>query len=94
MYAIIVVLNYEKLEKLCPMKSFYLAHEEIRRFLEPYGFVQKGTFYVANKTLDEVKIVIAVNAMSNELEWLKHCVNDIRVLRNYEISDLRFCKLN
>nr|MBF4400755.1 virulence factor [Vibrio anguillarum] len=41
-----------------------------------------------DETVDAVKTVMAVNAMSREFLWLKDCVSDIRMLRIEENNDL------
>jgi len=89
MYAITFDLSVAQLEKHYPGNSYNNAYADISKFLNMRGFDrQQGSVYFGNETIDAVKTVMAVNAMSDELEWLKHCVNDIRMLRIEEVSDL------
>ena len=88
MYAITIDLSNEMLDKQTPLTSYYFAHELINRALEPYGFVQKGSLYIGNESVNAVVAVMAVNAMSRELDWLEQCVLEIKILRIEEVSDL------
>ncbi len=89
MYAISFDLSVAALEQNYPGNSYNNAYGEIKRFLDTKGFSrQQGSVYFGDSSVDAVKTVMAVNAMSQQLPWLKACVSDIRMLRIEENNDL------
>lgn len=89
MYAISFDLSVAALEQHYPGNSYNNAYGEIKRFLDTRGFTrQQGSVYFGDQTVDAVKTVMAVNAMSIQFPWLKACVSDIRMLRIEENNDL------
>ncbi len=89
MYAISFDLSVASLVELYTGNSYNNAYGDIKKFLETKGFTRhQGSVYFGDETVDAVKTVMAVNAMSNEFPWLKDCVTDIRMLRIEENNDL------
>ncbi|EAA4627458.1 TPA: virulence factor [Escherichia coli] len=89
MYAISFDLSVAALDQHYPGNNYNNAYAEIRRFLEAKGFNrQQGSVYFGDNSVDAVRTVMAVNALSNQFPWLKACVSDIRMLRIEENNDL------
>lgn len=89
MYAISFDLSVADLEEHYPGNSYNNAYGDIRRFLGEKGFSrQQGSVYFGDTSVDAVRTVMAVNAMSQAFPWLKSCVSDIRMLRIEENNDL------
>ncbi|HFW6991771.1 TPA: virulence factor [Escherichia coli] len=89
MYAISFDLSVAALDQHYPGNNYNNAYVEIRRFLEAKGFNrQQGSVYFGDNSVDAVRTVMAVNALSNQFPWLKACVSDIRMLRIEENNDL------
>ena len=67
----------------------YCNTVDIKKFLNSKGFSnQQGSVYFGDETINAVKTVMTVNAMSTQFPWLKNCVTDIRMLRIEENNDL------
>ncbi|MEI7189344.1 virulence factor [Dickeya dianthicola] len=89
MYAISFDLSVAMLEQHYTGNSYTNAYGDIKRFLGTKGFNrQQGSVYFGDESVDAVKTVMAVNAMSREFPWLRACVSDIRMLRIEENNDL------
>ncbi|MDH8404484.1 virulence factor [Klebsiella pneumoniae] len=89
MYAISFDLSVASLDEHYPGNNYNNAYGEIKKFLASKGFSrQQGSVYFGDNTVDAVKTVMAVNAMSIQFPWLKSCVSDIRMLRIEENNDL------
>lgn len=68
-------LDTKKYERITGKKSPQ-AYYEIRRFLENAGFEHRqGSGYISLNSLNEIQINTIVKDMSNQLLWLKYCVN-------------------
>ncbi|MBF4218364.1 virulence factor [Vibrio anguillarum] len=82
-------MSVASLEEHYTGNSYNNAYGDIKKFLASRGFTrQQGSVYFGDETVDAVKTVMAVNAMSREFLWLKDCVSDIRMLRIEENNDL------
>ncbi|MDA4757214.1 virulence factor [Enterobacter hormaechei] len=89
MYAISFDLSVASLDEHYTGNNYNNAYGEIKKFLATKGFSrQQGSVYFGDSTVDAVKTVMAVNAMSIQFPWLKSCVSDIRMLRIEENNDL------
>lgn len=89
MYAISFDLSVASLDEHYTGNNYNNAYGEIKKFLATKGFSrQQGSVYFGDNTVDAVKTVMAVNAMSIQFPWLKSCVSDIRMLRIEENNDL------
>jgi len=89
MYAISFDLSVAALEANYSGNSYNNAYGDIKKFLAGKGFTrQQGSVYFGDETVDAVKTVMAVNAMSLAFPWLRDCVSDIRMLRIEENNDL------
>ena len=89
MYAVAFDLNSARLKKEYPHKGWQNAYLTIRRKMRQQGFAWKqGTLYFAPKEMDAVKCVLAVQELSQEMPWLKKCVDDMRLLNITEENDL------
>jgi virulence-associated protein VapD len=90
MYAIAFDLDTAQLQQEYPNPSWQNAYGDIKKILVPLGFDwQQGSVYFGDKsTIDAVKCVMAVQALSNAYPWFKTCVRDIRMLRIEEQNDL------
>lgn len=89
MYAISFDLNVAALETHYSGNSYNNAYGDIKKFLATRGFNrQQGSVYFGDSTVDAVRTVMTVNAMSKEFPWLKDCISDIRMLRIEENNDL------
>lgn len=90
MYAIAFDLRIADLEVHYPGNSYQNAYGEIGKFLRAKDFTrQQGSVYFGDgDKVDAVKCVMAVNALSISLPWLKLCVADIRMLRIEDNNDL------
>ncbi|MBF0183100.1 MAG: virulence factor [Magnetococcales bacterium] len=89
MYAIAFDLDTELLQKSYQSASWNNAYSEIRKALETQGFNwQQGSVYFGGADMTAVKCVIAVQKVSQQFQWFKVCVRDIRMLRIEEVNDL------
>ncbi|MGO9210178.1 MAG: hypothetical protein ACLP2H_08690 [Terriglobales bacterium] len=89
MYAIAFDLDTAQLQNEYPQPSWQNAYYDIRKVLEPLGFVwQQGSVYFGTGEMDAVKCVLAAQALSRTYPWFKGCVRDIRMLRIEELNDL------
>ena len=88
-YAIAFDLDTETLKELYPAPSWNNAYSDIRRFLEENGFEHKqGSVYFGRDSIDAVNCVLIVQQMSLEFDWFEPSVQDIRMLRIEDNSDL------
>ena len=89
MYAITFDLNTKELEARYPMANWRKAYDDISVFLTEYGFErQQGSVYFGDAEVDAVTCVTAIQDLSQEYDWVEHCVRDIRMLRIEERNDL------
>ena len=89
MYAIAFDLDTKALQTNYHNKSWRNAYVDLANALKPHGFTrQQGSVYFGDEKVTAVSCVIAVQAASNQLTWLKACVTDIRMLRIEEFNDL------
>ncbi len=90
MYAIAYDLDTAALQAHYPGKSYNNAYGEIRNFLAARGFAhQQGSLLYGDGTVTMVSAVLAVTALSHSMPWLRHCVQDIRILQLMVNDDLR-----
>ncbi len=88
-YAIAFDLDTAQLQIEYPNTSYPNAYGDIRKILEPLGFIWKqGSVYFGDEQMTAVKCVLAAQAVSNAYPWFKNCVRDIRMLRIEELNDL------
>ena len=89
MYAITFDLNTKELEARYPATNWRKAYDDIGVFLTEYGFErQQGSVYFGDAEVDAVTCVTAIQDLSQEYDWVEHCVRDIRMLRIEERNDL------
>ena len=89
MYAITFDLDTKELEARYPAANWRKAYDDISVFLNEYGFErQQGSVYFGDDEVDAVTCVTAVQDLSQEYDWVEHCVRDIRMLRIEERNDL------
>ena len=88
-YAIAFDLDTAQLQLEYPNASYQNAYGDIRKVLEPLGFVwQQGSVYFGGEDMNAVKCVLAAQSVSLAYPWFKNCVRDIRMLRIEELNDL------
>jgi virulence-associated protein VapD len=88
-YAIAFDLDTAKLQIYYPNSSYTNAYGDIRKILEPLGFVwQQGSVYFGGEDMNAVRCVLAAQALSKAYPWFRTCVRDIRMLRIEELNDL------
>ena len=88
-YAIAFDLDQEMLQRHYHNASYQNAYEDIRRIFSHHGFQrQQGSVYFGDHTVDPVRCVLAVQAISKSCAWFKAAVIDIRMLRIEENNDL------
>ena len=89
MYAITFALDTKALAARHPAANWRKAYDDIGVFLNEYGFErQQGSVYFGDDEVDAVTCVTAVQDLSQEYDWVEHCVRDIRMLRIEERNDL------
>ena len=89
MYAITCDLDTKELEARYPAANWQKAYDDIGVFLNDYGFErQQGNVYFGDDEVDAVTCVTAMQDLSQEYDWVEHCVRDIRMLRIEERNDL------
>lgn len=89
MYAITFDLDTKELEARYPAANWCKAYGDIGVFLNEYGFERRqGSVYFGDDEVDAVTCVTAVQDLSQEYDWVEHCVRDIRMLRIEERNDL------
>lgn len=89
MYAIAFSLDTERLKALYPNPSINNAFADIRRVLEPLGFKwMQESVYLGDGNINAVKCVLAAQKLSQNYDWFKESVRDIRMLRIEELNDL------
>lgn len=89
MYAITFDLNTKELEERYLTTNWRKAYDDIAVFLSEYGFErQQGSVYFGDDEVDAVTCVTAIQDLSQEYDWIEHCVKDIRMLRIEERNDL------
>ena len=88
MYAITFALDTKALAARYPAANWRKAYDDIGLFLNEYGFErQQGSVYFGDE-VDAVTCVTAVQDLSQEYDWIEHCVRDICMLRIEERNDL------
>jgi virulence-associated protein VapD len=88
-YAIAFDLDTAQLQLSYPNTSYQNAYGDIRKVLEPLGFVwQQGSVYFGGNDMNAVRCVLAAQSVSMAYPWFKNCVRDIRMLRIEELNDL------
>lgn len=88
-YAIAFDLDTESLRRSYPNESWNNAYGDIRKTLEPFGFLwQQGSVYFGGDEINAVKCVLAAQQLSQKYSWFKASVRDIRMLRIEEMNDL------
>lgn len=90
MYAIAFDMDTDTLKKTYGNDSYNNAYGDIRKLLTQHGFTwQQGSVYFGDpKTVDAVKCVLAVMAVSRTFSWFAQSVKDIRMLRIEEQNNL------
>jgi virulence-associated protein VapD len=65
------------------------AYNDIGKVLHAHGFGrQQGSVYFGDDTVDAVRCVLAVQALTRTYVWFSPCVRDIRMLRIEDNNDL------
>ncbi|CAK0778931.1 hypothetical protein WCLP8_850008 [uncultured Gammaproteobacteria bacterium] len=89
MYAVAFDLDTNILKDLYPNSSWNNAYSDIRKALEPHGFIrQQGSVYFGDDQVDAVKCVLAVMTVATQFPWFEPVVKDIRMLRIEDNNDL------
>lgn len=88
-YAIILTLDADTLSKVYTGNSIASAYTDIEEILRSYGFSHKqGSVYFGDDGVDAVRTVIAVQKLSKKYDWFAPSVQDVRMIRIEEDSDL------
>lgn len=90
MYAIVFDLDQDTLSKTYHNASYTNAYTDIKKALEPHGFVrQQGSVYFGDAAkVDAVTCVLAVMDISSKFPWFAPSIKDIRMLRIEDNNDL------
>ncbi len=89
MYAIVFDLDTNCLANCFDKKSYNIAYKLIRDHMQENGFIwTQGSLYFGDNTINAVKCVLIVQALSKKYDWFGSCVRDIRMLRIEENNDL------
>lgn len=89
MYAITFELNHDILVDTCQIEIIN-AYNDMKKILNSYNFKENKSFvYFGDKNVDAIDCVIAIQELTNLLPWFSVCVQDIRMLRIEESTDLR-----
>ena len=89
MYAISIELNHDTLIKTYQSEIYINAYNDIKKILKSYNFDDKGSVYFGDKNVDAIDCVIAIQELTNLFPWFSASVQDIKMLRIEEITDLR-----
>lgn len=90
MYAILFTLDSFALQAAHDGPDWRAAYPKIHLDLTKRGFArQSDGFYLGSDTVDAVKCVIVVQALTQKYAWFASGVKDIRLVRVEEISDLQ-----
>ena len=88
MYAVTFDLDIERLQDNYP-NVYNDAYKDIRDFLKRKGFEWKqGSVCFGHSEMNAVRCVLAIRELSEEYQWFKNSVRDIRMLRIEENNDL------
>lgn len=89
MFAITFDMDTAVLQASYHAPSWQNAYEDIRRTLAQHGFSrQQGSVYFGDDSVDAVRCVLAVQALSSSHVWFAPAVKDIRMLRIEDNNDL------
>jgi virulence-associated protein VapD len=91
MYAILIEVDPDKVSKAYrgPYNDPYL---ELRTVLKRFGLEEKKPgLYFGNTQTNSVTCVLATLELARKCPWLIRCVQDMRLLRIEEQSDLAYC---
>jgi len=90
MYAILFTLDSFALQAAYDGPDWREAYPKIHLDLTKRGFARQSEgFYLGGDTVDAVKCVVVVQALTQKYPWFASGVKDIRLVRVEEISDLR-----
>ena len=88
-FAITFDMDTTVLQDSYQLASWQNAYNDIGRTLSRHGFTrQQGSVYFGDNTVDAVRCVLAVQALSRDHVWFSASVRDIRMLRIEDNSDL------
>lgn len=88
-YAIMITLDADTLSKVYTGNNTLSAYTDIEETLRNYGFSHKqGSVYFGDEGVDAVHTVIAVQKLSKKYDWFAPSVQDVRMIRIEEDSDL------
>ena len=88
-YAITFDLDTKILDGGYASSSWQNASKDIERFLRQLGFDRQQGVYFGNDDIDVVQYQMAVQRLTLEFEWFAPALNNIRMLRIEDHSDLR-----
>jgi len=84
-------LDTKELKKYFPTNSWNNAYYIIREHMENEGFKWiQGSFYQSNNQLLTQDVLIAIETLVGENEWLHKCMRDCRVGNIEGLNDLGF----
>jgi virulence-associated protein VapD len=90
MYAILFTLDSFALQAGFDGPDWREAYPKIHFDLTKRGFTRQSEgFYLGGDTVNAVKCVLAVQALTQKYAWFASGVKDIQLLRVEETSDLR-----
>ena len=89
MFAITFDMDTISLQASYHNPSWQNAYNDIGRVLREHGFSrQQGSVYFGDDSVDAVRCVLAVQALSRTFVWFAPAVRDIRMLRIEDNNDL------
>ena len=89
MFAITFGMDTTALQAAYHAASWQNAYSDIGKVLNRHGFTrQQGSVYFGDDTVDAVRCVLAVQALSREYVWFTPSDRDIRMLRIEDNNDL------
>ncbi len=89
MFAITFDMDTTALQAAYHNASWQNAYNDIGQTLAEHGFFrQQGSVYFGDETVDPVRCVLAVQALSRKHAWFRPSVRDIRMLRIEDNNDL------
>ena len=90
MYAVSIELNHDILIKTYQSEIYINAYNDIKKILNSYKFIDnKGSIYFGDKNVNAVDCVMAIQELTNFYPWFSASVQDIKMFRVEEITDLR-----
>ena len=88
-HAIIFNLDSDLLSSCYPGSDPISAYSVLKTYLEKQNFVRlQGNLYIGDSSVDAVKTVLVAQKLSDKFPWFKASVQNMRMLRIEDDSDL------